>query len=138
MLEGFRFYRVLTHLSPRHQDEKPSWADDIDTAYAEDEDDGGEEYGDTEDYTGEEAYAPTGAEDVEGDEDMEEAPLNMVSSVFVNWMTGIDAHGIISRTPISSRLTMPLLSENNAKRRKTRRRTKARAKNEPSIRMKTL
>lgn len=69
---------------------------------------------------------------------MEEAPLNMVSLGFVNWMTGIDAHGIISRTPISSRLTMPPLSENNVKRRKTRRRTKARAKNELLTRMKTL
>jgi len=63
------------------QDDKPTWDDDIDTGYAEEEE---REEGDEMDYGAEEsypaaedeAYAPGGEEDAEM-EDVEE-PLNMV------------------------------------------------------------
>lgn len=68
------------------QDEKPTWGDDIDTAYAEDDED--EEGGDEMDYAGEgeeypdfdEAYAPGGEVEEDVDMETEEPPLNMVSS----------------------------------------------------------
>jgi hypothetical protein len=67
------------------QDEKPTWGDDIDTAYAEDEED--EEGGGEMDYAGEgeeypefdEAYAPGGDAEEDVDMETEEPPLNMVS-----------------------------------------------------------
>ncbi|KAH8080203.1 hypothetical protein HD553DRAFT_317672 [Filobasidium floriforme] len=64
-------------------DEKPTWGDDIDTAYAEDDED--EEGGGEMDYAGEgeeypefdQAYAPGGDAEEDVDMEAEEPPLNM-------------------------------------------------------------
>jgi hypothetical protein len=78
-------YIWLIRASSGLQDEKPTWGDDIDTAYAEDDD---EEEGGEMDYAGEgeeypdfdEAYAPGGDAEEDVDMEAEEPPLNMVST----------------------------------------------------------
>ena len=122
------------------QDEKPTWGDDIDTAYAEDDgddndgEDGGMDYadGEAEDYPEtEQAYAPGGDNDEVEMED-EEPPLNMVSFAPSSRPTNHAlTRGRVDRTPTLSRSTTPRPSGNNARKRRTRKRTRARPRSAP-------